>query len=62
MQRETCVDAKELELIKDGMMLVYGNEEQEAADWFREKCYNSTQGDLREVCTCFYWAYRAHTV
>ena len=61
-EKEQCVSSEELELIKEGMMLVYGNQEQEAAGWFREKCYNGTEGSLSTSCTCLYWAFRAHTV
>ena len=42
-------------------MLVYGNQDQQAADYFRAKCFNSTQGELKDHCTCFYWAFRAHS-
>jgi hypothetical protein len=61
-EKEQCVSSEELELIKEGMMLVYGNQEKEAAGWFREKCYNGTEGSLSTSCTCLYWAFRAHTV
>ena len=37
-------------------------QEKEAAGWFREKCYNGTEGSLSTSCTCLYWAFRAHTV
>ena len=60
--KEQCVNSEELELIKEGMMLVYANKEEEAAGWFREKCYNGTEGSLCEACTCLYWAFRAHSV
>jgi len=62
MQKESCVDAGELDIIRDGMMLVYGNKEEEAAGWFTDKCKNATVGAHSDMCTCFYWAYRAHMV
>lgn len=60
--RESCVDASEIELLTEGMKLVYANQDEEAADWFRAKCWNGTVGQYAEMCTCFYWAFRAHTV
>lgn len=62
MMKESCVDPGELDIIRDGMMLVYGNKDDEAAEWFTEKCKNATVGAHSDMCTCFYWAYRAQMV
>ena len=59
--RDKCVEPSELELIKEGMMFVYNNEDKKASEWFHGKCPNATEGELNLMCTCFYWAFRAHT-
>ena len=61
-QRQNCVDPAEIDVIKDGMKLIYGNDDDEAAQWFRSNCWNSTVGIHVDSCTCFYWAFRAHSV
>jgi hypothetical protein len=60
--RTSCVDPSEIEVLTEGMRLVYANQDDEAADWFRGKCWNGTVGQFADMCTCFYWAFRAHTV
>ena len=62
VQRNKCVDPAEIDAIKDGMKLVYGHDDDEAAQWFRSNCWNATKGIHADSCTCFYWAFRAHTV
>lgn len=32
-----------------------------ASEWFKKNCYSRSEGEHRDKCACFYWAFRAHT-
>ena len=32
-----------------------------AAKWFKTNCKSRSEGEHRDKCACFYWAFRAHT-
>jgi len=32
-----------------------------ASVWFKKSCYSRSEGEHRDKCACFYWAFRAHT-
>jgi len=57
---DECLIPAEIEMLVEGMKLVYANEGQKASDWFMEGCKNLEEGKFARSCACHYWAFRSH--
>ncbi|EKX54595.1 hypothetical protein GUITHDRAFT_132290 [Guillardia theta CCMP2712] len=59
--REECLVPAEIEMIVEGMKLVYANEGEKASAWFKGSCNGVEEGKFADNCACHYWAFRSHT-